>query len=293
MPLVRYVLTGVSVIITGIFIAFIAYQIGTARAGITEANSAMVEQQQIEKLSELYDLNNSELAGSKVVSLIKKYGNVYNIRIKPDATDEAVTDFADISAAIDVIDTRGGYRCKLQRYDSDTSSYVEIKEIDRVTAILFEKLTTKEETRQNDYSQLLQFLGKQGGDANSITQTDIDTLADYITLLLDQNTKLEQNRFYGAQAKLSRYSSWVLPENDVQIADIRVDFVPTDIVVWQDDGNGYYVSLVGIQGSTTEILTNISGVTIQLERDNGTVKKVTIVNDSESDLNVKIYRVGK
>ena len=116
---------------------------------------------------------------------------------------------------------------------------------------------------------------------------------DYITLLNDKNIKLEQNQFYGAQGKLSRHSSWVMPENDVQIENSQVDFVPTDIIVWQDDGVGYYANLIGIPGNTTVLTTGIDGVSIKLERSVGTVTKVTVINDTDTDLNVKVYRVGK
>ena len=84
-----------------------------------------------------------------------------------------------------------------------------------------------------------------------------------------------------------------MPENDVQIANSQVDFVPTDIIVWQDDGVGYYANLIGIPGNTTVLTTGIDGVSIKLERSVGTVTKVTVINDTDTDLNVKVYRVGK
>mgnify|MGYP000827562805 FL=1 len=84
-----------------------------------------------------------------------------------------------------------------------------------------------------------------------------------------------------------------MPENDVQIANSQVDFVPTDIIVWQDDGVGYYTNLIGLPGNTTVLTTGIDGVSIKLERSVGTVTKVTVINDTDTDLNVKVYRVGK
>lgn len=67
----------------------------------------------------------------------------------------------------------------------------------------------------------------------------------------------------------------------------------TDIIVWQDDGVGYYTNLIGLPGNTTVLTTGIDGVSIKLERSVGTVTKVTVINDTDTDLNVKVYRVGK
>ena len=293
MSLQKFILTSFGVLIIAMLITWATYQARVMKNSVNDANSTHVKQQTIEATSELYDLNDSILAGSKVVSLIKKYGSDYSIRVRKEVDDEDVSSFINVTEAISVIDKKGSYKCSLQLYDNETSSYSNTGEIDRVAALLFEKQTTKQEAKQINYSPLLNFLEKQNGDATQITQTDVDTLADYITLLNDKNIKLEQNQFYGAQGKLSRHSSWVMPENDVQIANSQVDFVPTDIIVWQDDGVGYYTNLIGLPGNTTVLTTGIDGVSIKLERSVGTVTKVTVINDTDTDLNVKVYRVGK
>lgn len=179
---------------------------------------------------------------------------------------------------------------RLEKYKKgDPMAYYQVSintvDVDGVKHDLLVPLT------KDDFKLAAEILFKKTSDI--IDKLLAETKNNVDSIVLTGGSKLEQNQFYGAQGKLSRHSSWVMPENDVQIANSQVDFVPTDIIVWQDDGVGYYTNLIGLPGNTTVLTTGIDGVSIKLERSVGTVTKVTVINDTDTDLNVKVYRVGK
>lgn len=288
----KFILLVVSVLFTSYVISWAVFTYSNVREGEMQANKLVSERNREESIGELYDLNGSQVAGAKVVSLIKKYMDPYDVWIKVNDTDSQ--SYTSVSDAVAKIDTTAVYTCKLQSYDPQARKYSDTNDVSMAVRLYFELTVTRKQTKPSvDYSSLLDILNKHNADASSLTQDDVDTLANYITLLRKQNSLLEQNSFSSAQGILPRGTVWIIPELQASIANEAVDFIPTDLIVWDDAGNGKYCSFVGIAESISSIDTGISGVTVSIVRVNSEIQSIKIINNSDKNLNVKMFRVSR
>lgn len=242
----------------------------SAQRSYTERQEKLLEGEEMNKLS---DLNGQTFVGTEVISLARKYGDQYSISI--DGTAVAVSEIKD------EVNTAGLYECTLLELDSETGTMVPTVKASHAKGIDFCLVEVPTQPNAPDYSPLIQIVGG-ASTSNGMTQEQIDSLAEYCKKLQEQNALLDQNNTF-------KHESGTVYNGSKE----ATEFVPTDVILWREDGQAYYVSLNGtiVTGSGT-IATNFDGITIKLEFDaNNVITKCTIVNESSEPINYRVFRV--
>lgn len=259
-------------ILSGAIAAYRNYHVAQLR--VYENKMSLLEGEEVNRLA---DIGGQEFVGTEVISLVRQYADVYKVWLAGANGSQTALNKEDTSA----INTAGIYKCSLMTMNYQQNEFEETKDATAVKGIQFVLVKIPTVSTNPNYSSLLNVLGQQTS-ADGLTQEQIDSLANYIKVLQEENVKLEQNNTFKAE------------DGTLQsMSNTDFEFVPTDLLLWKDDGQAFYLSLNGTTNAVGGVInTNFDNVSVTVETDtDGKILKCRISNNSNEVINYKAIRV--